>query len=40
MGAIFKNSGILDMISNIVSPVNQQPTLSHRYINMYIYIHI
>jgi len=26
MGAIFKNSGILDMISNIVSPVNQQPT--------------
>ena len=25
MGAIFKNSGILDMISNIVNPVNQQP---------------
>jgi hypothetical protein len=28
MGSIFKNSGILDMISNIVSPVNQQPTQS------------
>jgi len=26
MGSIFKNSGIFDMISNIVSPVNQQPT--------------
>jgi hypothetical protein len=27
MGAIFKNSGILDMISNIVNPINQpQPT--------------
>jgi len=26
MGSIFKNSGILDMISNIVSPVNQQST--------------
>jgi len=25
MGAIFRNSGILDMISNIVSPVNEQP---------------
>ena len=26
MGALFKNSGILDMVSNIVSPVNQQST--------------
>jgi hypothetical protein len=27
MGAIFKNSGILDMISNIANPINQpQPT--------------
>ena len=26
MGSILKNSGIFDMISSIVSPVNQQPT--------------
>jgi hypothetical protein len=26
MGSIFRNSGILDMVSNIVSPVTQQPT--------------
>jgi hypothetical protein len=25
MGALFKNSGILDMVSNIVNPANQQP---------------
>jgi hypothetical protein len=26
MGSIFRNSGILDMISQVASPVNQQPT--------------
>ena len=26
MGALFRNSGILDMVSNIVNPVNQQTT--------------
>ena len=26
MGSVFRNSGILDMISQVVSPVNQQPT--------------
>jgi len=26
MGSVFRNSGILDMISQVVGPVNQQPT--------------